>query len=92
MGKIQNSLTINLMVKIETTKLHDVCFILGLLISISRVVIRNLRPVLNLLKPTGYLMHQQFQLSKTVRSAHTVFMCFVFISEQAVTFALYNIN
>ena len=30
----------------------------------------------NLLKPTGYVMHQQFNI---VRSAHTVFMCFVFI-------------
>ena len=29
---------------------------------------------INLLKPTGHVMH-----STTVRSAHTVFMCFVFI-------------
>jgi len=33
----------------------------------------------NLLKPIGYMMHQQVQHSTTVRSAHTVFMCFVFI-------------
>ena len=29
-----------------------------------------------LLKPTGHVMHQH---STTVRSAHTVIMCFVFI-------------
>jgi hypothetical protein len=33
----------------------------------------------NLLKPTCYVMHQQVQHSRTVRSAHTVFMCFVFM-------------
>jgi hypothetical protein len=33
----------------------------------------------NLLKPTGYMMHQQVQLSTILRSAHTVFMRFVFI-------------
>jgi hypothetical protein len=47
---------------------------------------------LNLLKPTGYLMHQHVQHSTTVHSAHTVFMCSVFISEQMATFALYEIN
>jgi len=31
------------------------------------------------LKPTGYVMHQQFNISTIARSAHTVFMCFVFI-------------
>jgi len=35
--------------------------------------------VFNHLKPTGYEMQQQVQHSTTVRSAHTVFMCFVFI-------------
>jgi hypothetical protein len=33
----------------------------------------------NLLKPTGHVMHQQFPHSTIVRSAHTVFMRFVFI-------------
>ena len=32
--------------------------------------------LLNLLKPTGHVLHQHLT---TVRSAHTVFMCFVFI-------------
>ena len=35
-------------------------------------------PRVNLLKPTGHVMHQHFNIP-TVRSAHTVFMCFVFI-------------
>jgi hypothetical protein len=34
---------------------------------------------INHLKPTGYVMHQQVKQSTIVRSAHTVFMCFVFI-------------
>jgi hypothetical protein len=46
----------------------------------------------NLLKPTGYVMHQQVQHSTTVRSAHTVFMCFVSICEQTATCAIYSIN
>jgi hypothetical protein len=38
-------------------------------------------PVLyvNLLKPTVCVMHQQVEHSITVRYAHTVFMCLVFI-------------
>ena len=47
---------------------------------------------INLLKPTGYVMHQQVQHSTTVRSAHTVLMCFVYISEQTATCATYSIN
>jgi len=46
----------------------------------------------NRLKPTGYMTHQQVQNSTTVRSAHTVFMCFVFIWEQTATCATYSIN
>jgi len=40
---------------------------------------RATKQQINLLNPTGYVMHQQVQHSTTVRSAHTVFMCFVFI-------------
>jgi uncharacterized lipoprotein YmbA len=40
---------------------------------------KHVEGTFNLLKPTGYVMHQQVQLSTIVRSAHTVFMCFVFI-------------
>jgi hypothetical protein len=33
----------------------------------------------NLLKPTGYGMHLNLNILTIVRSAHTVFMCFVFV-------------
>ena len=42
---------------------------------------------INLLKPTGYVMHQQVWHSTTVRSAHAVF-----IWEQTATCATYSIN
>ena len=48
--------------------------------------------LINLLKPTCYVMHQQFNIQPTVRSVHTLFMCFVFIWEQAATCATYSIN
>ena len=47
---------------------------------------------LNLLKSTFYVMHQQVQYPTTIRSAHIVFVCFVFISEQTATCATYSIN
>ena len=37
-------------------------------------------------------MHHQFNISTTVRSAHNVFMCFVFIWEQTATCATYTLN
>ena len=48
--------------------------------------------IIKLLKPARYVMHQHVQHSTTVRSAHTVFMCFVFIWEQTATCATYRIN
>ena len=47
---------------------------------------------INHLMPTGYMLHQQVQHSTTVRSAHTVFVCFVFIWEQTATCATYSTN
>ena len=47
---------------------------------------------LNLLNPTGHVIHQQVKYSTSVRSAHTELMCFIFISEQTATFAPYSIN
>ena len=46
----------------------------------------------NLLNPINYLMHQQVEHSEVLYSADTVCVCIVFILEQTVTFALYNIN
>jgi hypothetical protein len=43
-----------------------------------------------LLKPTGYVTHQQVKNSTIVPSVHTVFMCFVFIWEQTATYAPYK--
>jgi hypothetical protein len=34
---------------------------------------------INLLKPTGHVMHQQVLHSTILRSANTVLMCFVFL-------------
>jgi hypothetical protein len=48
--------------------------------------------ILNPLKPTGHVMHHQFNFLQNVRSARTVFMCFVFIWEQTVICATYSIN
>ena len=46
----------------------------------------------NLLEPTGHVMHHQFNIQQLYHSAHTVFMCFVFIWEQTATCASYSIN
>ena len=45
-----------------------------------------------LLKPTGYVMHHQFNIQQLYALPHTVFMCFVFIWEQTATCATYSIN
>jgi hypothetical protein len=37
--------------------------------------------------PNGHVMHQQVKHSRILHSAHTVFMCFIFISEQMAAFA-----
>jgi len=47
---------------------------------------------INLLKPTSYVMHQQVKHSRSLRSAHTLLICFVFISEQTATWATYIIK
>jgi len=39
----------------------------------------NFITMFNLLKLTGYVMHQLVEKSAIVRSDHTVFICFVFI-------------
>ena len=47
---------------------------------------------INLLKLTGYVMHQLVLQSRILYATHTVFMCFVFIWEQTTTSATYSIN
>jgi hypothetical protein len=46
---------------------------------------------LNLLKPTGYVMHQQFNIQQ-LYSLPTLYLCFVFIWEQTATCATYIRN
>ena len=48
--------------------------------------------IINLLKPTGHVMHQQFNIQQLYALHHTVFMCFVFIWEQTATCATYSLN
>ena len=45
----------------------------------------------NLLKPTGHVMHQQFNIQQ-LYALPTLFMCFVFIWEQTAICATYSIN
>ena len=47
---------------------------------------------LKLLKPGGHYMYRQFNIKQFILSAHTVFMCFVWITEQTAIISLYNIN
>jgi hypothetical protein len=41
---------------------------------------------------SGYFTYHQIWHSKILRSAHTVFMCFVWISEQTAVIFLYGID
>jgi hypothetical protein len=45
----------------------------------------------NHLKPTGHVMHQQFNIQQ-LYALSTLFLCFVFIWEQIATCATYSIN
>ena len=45
----------------------------------------------NLLKPIGYVMHQQFNIQQ-LYVLPTLYLCFVFIWEQTATCATYSIN
>ena len=46
---------------------------------------------LNLLTPTGHVMHQQFNIQR-LYVLPTLYLCFVFIWEQTATCATYSIN
>ena len=54
------------------------------------------RPEENIINPltsSGFYMHHQVYYSPIPRSAHTtVFICFVWISEQTAIISLYSIN
>ena len=73
------------------TKSTSQQFYCSLMIFLRKTSPYTTMPMLNLLKPTGYVMHNQFNIQQ-LRSAHTVFMFFVFIWEQTATSAPYNVN
>jgi len=45
----------------------------------SKPYARENKDQINLLKPTGHVMHQQFNIQQLYALPHAVFMCFVFI-------------
>jgi len=47
--------------------------------------------IINVLKPTGFVMHQQFNIQQ-LYALSTLYLCFVFIWEQTATCATYSIN
>jgi hypothetical protein len=56
------------------------------------LALRGAKGYIKLLKPTGHVMHHQFNIQQLNALPHTVFMCFVFIWEQTATCATYSIN
>jgi hypothetical protein len=66
-----------------------ICFIVHYLrICFFRVCARVIIFV-NLSKPTGYVMHQQFNIQQLC-ALLTLYLCFVFIYEQTTTSATYT--
>jgi len=49
------------------------------------------KSILNLLKPTGHVMHHQFNIQQ-LYALPTLYLCFVFIWEQTATCATYSVN
>jgi len=49
-------------------------------------------PSIILLKPTGYVMHQQFNIQQLYVLPTLYYMCVVFIWEQTATCATYSTN
>ena len=59
---------------------------------IRRLILQRLESAINLLKPAIYFTYHQVLHSKNLHVNYIAFMCFVWLSEQTVTFALYIIN
>ena len=55
------------------------------------VIVSKYNIFLNLLNPTGHVMHQQFNIQQ-LHALPTLYLCFVFIWEQTATCATYSIN
>ena len=50
------------------------------------------RIVVTILPHSGHYMYHQFNIQQFYVLPHSVFMCFVWISEQTAIISLYNIN
>ena len=48
--------------------------------------------LINILKPTGHVMHRQFNIQQLYALPALIFICFLFIWEQTATCATYSIN
>ena len=64
----------------------------------SKSVLRRLHALsvdwtsdINLLKPTGYVMHQQFNIQQ-LYGLPTLYLCVLYLSENKLTSSMYNIN
>jgi len=47
--------------------------------------------ILNLLQPTGYVMHQQFNIQQ-LYTLPTLYLCVLYLSEKTANCATYSIN
>ena len=56
--------------------------------SIFRIFVKQFNP----LKPSGHYMYRHFNIKKFLVLPRSVFMCFVWISEQTAIISLYIIN
>jgi hypothetical protein len=59
--------------------------------AVGTFAVLSTKQFLNLLKPTGYVMHQQFNILQ-LYALPTLYSCFIFIWEQTATCATYSIN
>jgi len=60
--------------------------------SVTRYIFSGVQKCFNLLKPTGYVMHHQFNIQQ-LYALTTLYLCvFVFVSEQTATCTTYSIN
>ena len=60
----------------------------GKQLSVGSIVIRRIKLAVDPLKPGGYCDYHRVSVFRP----HSLFMCFVWITEQAVIISLYNIN
>ena len=52
----------------------------------------DVSPTLNLIKPSGHYMYHSLTFNNPTFCSHSVFICFLWISEQTAIISIYNIN